>query len=85
MNEILEKIRDLAAQDRITFKKHALLQMKARCMDRDKVKQILLNPERLIRVDDSPLGPKYKIQGGPKRRKLAVGIEDERVVIITVM
>lgn len=83
--EILEKIKSLAGQDRIHYTVHSRLQMTARHMTPERVKEVLISPERLIRVDDTPAGPKYKIQGGRFRRKLAVSIVNEWVVIITVM
>lgn len=82
---ILAEIARLTRENGFELSSHAYEQMDLRHMNLVRVEQILLNPERLIRVDLTARSPHYKIQGGPARRKLAVAVENGIVVVLTVM
>lgn len=82
---ILQEISRLTLENGFMLSSHAVNRLDMRYMDRDRVRQILLRPERLIRIDLTDSGPVYKIMGGPKRRKVAVAVVDGVVVVVTVM
>lgn len=83
--EVLDLIKILTKQDNYVITTHAKEQAINRHMKDSDIKDILLNPIRVVRRDNLPNGKeKYKIQGGCKKRKLAVVIKNS-IVVITVM
>ena len=83
--EVLTKIRALAKQENYIITTHAKQQAIDRHMKDLDIKNILLNPSRVVRRDNLPNEKeKYKIQGSKKKRNLAVVIEN-CLVVITVM
>lgn len=82
-DEILTEIARITVVKGFRLTSHAQEQMTARKLELWQVKDILLNPRRLIRVDQKE-HTIYKIQGGRYNRKLAVVIKDN-VIVITVM
>jgi len=83
--EVLELIKDLAIEDRYVLTLHAKERLLQRHLTDNDVKDILINPVRVVRRDVGKNGKcKYKVQGGRKNRKLAVVIE-HNIIVITVM
>ncbi len=83
--EVLDLIKKMVEDGcNIYYTTHAVKRMKLRKLKTWQVKEILLNPKRLIRREQTPLGETYKIQGGSLNRKVAVRIQNG-IVIITVM
>ncbi|GBF34637.1 hypothetical protein DCCM_3757 [Desulfocucumis palustris] len=83
-NDILQEITRITRENGFRLTGHARDQMTARKLNTSLVKDILLNPRRLIRVDCRENDTYYKIQGGRFNRKLAVVIKD-KVIVVTVM
>jgi|GEM_PF-6856893 len=84
MEDVLKEISRITREKGFRLTGHAREQMTARKLNTFLVKDILLNPRRLVRVDNRDNGTYYKIQGGRFNRKLAVVISD-KVVVVTVM
>jgi len=82
-DEILKEIARIAREKGFKLTSHARDQMTARKLSTYLVQDILLNPRRLIRVDEKT-HTIYKIQGGRYNRKLAVRI-DKQIIVVTVM
>jgi hypothetical protein len=84
-NLVLAEIAKLAREGKFVLTEHARLRADARRMTTPMIKDVLINPERLIRIDIGDDGPVYKIQGGRYRRKLAVAIVRGWLRVVTVM
>ena len=83
--EVLRTIKYLAEEDRYILTLHAKERLVQRHLTDAELKDILLNPIRIVRRDAGPNGVvKYKIQGGTNNRKVAVVIE-HNLIVITVM
>ncbi|MCL6479498.1 MAG: DUF4258 domain-containing protein [Peptococcaceae bacterium] len=83
-DDILKEIVRVTRERGFKLTAHAREQMTARKLNTYLVKDILLNPRRLVRVDHRENDTYYKIQGGRYNRKLAVVIKD-KVIVVTVM
>ncbi len=83
-DDILKEIIRITKENGFRLTGHARDQMTARRLNTFLIKEILLNPRRLVRVDYRENDAYYKIQGGRYNRKLAVVIKD-KVLVITVM
>ncbi len=73
-DDILKEIARITRENGFKLTGHARDQMTARKLNTFLVKEILLNPRRLVRIDYRENDTYYKIQGGRLNRKLAVVI-----------
>jgi len=84
--ELLHTVQALTKRGMFVLTSHAVTRRVERGMSLQDVEDILLNPIKILRLDELENGKtKYKIVGGSKQRKLAVLIEDLCVVVLTVM
>ncbi|WP_372011334.1 DUF4258 domain-containing protein [Paenibacillus chitinolyticus] len=90
VSAVLTKIQSLATQGNYFMTKHARIQMIQRGLTDADVRDILMNPNQILRTDtNNPDGvTSYKIKGGQHDHRLAIKFvhnPDELIVIITVM
>lgn len=82
--DILAKIVSIVREKGFFLSSHASRRMIARRMNFSMVEDVLLNPHRVVRVDEKN-DTVYKIQGGKRNRKLAVVIRENGVLVVTIM
>lgn len=84
--EVLGLIRSLAQKGYYYLTDHAVKRRIERRLSISDVEDILINPQKIIRVDVTENNKKkYKIKGGSKNRTLALVIEIDYIIVVTVM